>query len=70
MPGKIFVLDATTIEDRESVKNSRREIEIPDVIMSGQVFDNDARDDDLILFNKFLGVWKYRQTITYHNFWR
>ena len=70
MPGKIFVLDATTIEDRESVKNSRREIEIPDVIMSGQVFDNDARDDDLILFNKFLGIRKLQDTITFYNLWR
>ena len=60
MPGKFCVLDATTIEDRKSVRKSRREITKGD----------DVDDDAGILFNKFLGVCKWQDIIQYYNFWR
>ena len=57
MPGKIFVLDATTIEDREAVLKSRREFHLDGAY-------------DVILFNKFLAVSKLYDTITFRNFWK
>ena len=61
-PGMIFVFDATTIEDRDSVLTSKTEIP-----MDGGVR---AFEETLVLFNKFLGVRKQQDTITYYNFWK
>ena len=58
-PGKIFVFDAKNIEDWYSVLNSRRE------------FTMDVVDEEtVVLFNKFLGVSKQQDTITFYNFWK
>ena len=61
-PGKIFVLDSTTIEDGDSVLTSMTEI-----LMDGGV---GPLEESLVLFNKFLGVRKQQDTITYYNFWK
>ena len=62
MPGKIYVWDATTIEDRDSVQNSRREI------TEGLGEEDEVKTVNL--FNQFLGVSKQQDTIKYHNYWR
>ena len=54
---KMFVFDATAIEDEDAVLESR-----------GEFYLDGAYD--VIEFNKFLVASKLNNTITFYNFWK